>query len=430
MENVTEKALDLINQGCALMAQGKYEFALEKFQTAQEDSPKYIECYTNLGNALSCLERYDEALENFKKGLMLDEKSAIINFDIGNIMYLKGDIAEAIKYYNRADECGTLSADMYDVMAELFIETQDYTQGLRFINRAIKIEPLNGEYYLEKVRIFIEQEKVDEALETLSELNKLLPDVYDAYDMMSEIYTIKQDFNKAMEIVEKGIEKFPEDENMAYLKFRVLCKFEKDEEAIKQLEELREANRIKVRKEDFALLESDIYLREKNIEKAILSLENVSDENYSNSQIAFVLATMYLKLERFDKVISITEKVMQNDDDLFSNSSAKFYHAQAMLHSGKQDEATKEFKAITKEFRKLTILNPGFYEGYTYRLLAHKELKEYEEALDIAEYMKNLFSDRPDGYVFKYIIYKDMGKLDEAEEEKKKALDIDPAFVF
>ena len=430
MENVTEKALDLINQGCALMAQGKYEFALEKFQTAQEDSPKYIECYTNLGNALSCLERYDKALENFKKGLMLDEKSAIINFDIGNIMYLKGDIAEAIKYYNRADECGTLSADMYDVMAELFIETQDYTQGLRFINRAIKIEPLNGEYYLEKVRIFIEQEKVDEALETLSELNKLLPDVYDAYDMMSEIYTIKQDFNKAMEIVEKGIEKFPEDENMAYLKFRVLCKFEKDEEAIKQLEELREANRIKVRKEDFALLESDIYLREKNIEKAILSLENVSDENYSNSQIAFVLATMYLKLERFDKVISITEKVMQNDDDLFSNSSAKFYHAQAMLHSGKQDEATKEFKAITKEFRKLTILNPGFYEGYTYRLLAHKELKEYEEALDIAEYMKNLFSDRPDGYVFKYIIYKDMGKLDEAEEEKKKALDIDPAFVF
>ena len=48
MENVTEKTLDLINQGCALMAQEKYESALEKFQLAQEDSPKYIECYTNL----------------------------------------------------------------------------------------------------------------------------------------------------------------------------------------------------------------------------------------------------------------------------------------------------------------------------------------------------------------------------------------------
>ncbi len=55
MENVSEKALDLINQGCALMAQEKYEFALEKFQVAQEDSPKYIEYYTNLGNVLSCL---------------------------------------------------------------------------------------------------------------------------------------------------------------------------------------------------------------------------------------------------------------------------------------------------------------------------------------------------------------------------------------
>lgn len=430
MENVSEKALDLINQGCALMAQEKYEFALKKFQAAQEDSPKYVECYTNLGNVLSCLERYDEALDNFKKGLMLNEKSALVNFDIGNIMYLKGDTAEAMKYYNRADECGTLTADMYDVIAELFIETQDYTQGLRFINRAIKLEPLNGEYYLEKIRIFIEQEKVDEALETLSELNKILPDVYDAYDMMSEIYTIKQEFNKAMEIVEEGIKKFPEDENLAYLRFRVLCKFKKDDEAIKYLKELRENHKISTRKEDFALLEADIYLREKNVEKAIASLENVRDENYSNSQIAFVLATMYLKLERFEEVISITEKVEENEDDLFSNSSAKFYHAQAMLHSGKKDEALKEFKAITKEFRKLTILNPGFYEGYTYRLLAHKELKEYEEALDIAEYMKNLFSDRPDGYVFKYIIYKDMGKLDDAEYEKKEALAIDPTFVF
>lgn len=55
MENVSEKALDLINQGCALMAQEKYEFALEKFQVAQEGSSKYIEYYANLGNVLSCL---------------------------------------------------------------------------------------------------------------------------------------------------------------------------------------------------------------------------------------------------------------------------------------------------------------------------------------------------------------------------------------
>jgi len=87
MQNATENSLDLINQGCALMAQQQYEKALEKFLLAQKDSPKYIDCYVNLGNVFSCLEKYDDALENFKKALMLDEKSSSILFDIGNIMY-------------------------------------------------------------------------------------------------------------------------------------------------------------------------------------------------------------------------------------------------------------------------------------------------------------------------------------------------------
>jgi len=44
--------------------------------------------------------------------------------------------------------------------------------------------------------------------------------------------------------------------------------------------------------------------------------------------------------------------------------------------------------------------------------------------------MKNLFPDRPDGYVFKYTIYKDMNDMEKAEQEKREALNIDPSFVF
>ena len=44
MQNVSENSLDLINQGCALMAQQQYEQALAKFLLAQKDSPKYIDC--------------------------------------------------------------------------------------------------------------------------------------------------------------------------------------------------------------------------------------------------------------------------------------------------------------------------------------------------------------------------------------------------
>lgn len=429
MQNFTENSLDLINQGCALMAQQQYEVALEKFLLAQSDSPKYIECYINLGNVYSCLEKYDDALENFKKALMLDEKSSTVLFDIGNVLYLKGDTVEAVKYYNKADECGNLTADMCDVIAGLFIDEQDYVQALRYINRAIKLEPMNGEYYLEKARIFIDQQKAEEALETLHELNKLLPDAYEAYDMISEIYTIKKDYENAMEVVEKGLARFPDDVNLTYLKLKVLTSFEKDAEAMEYITALKNSGMYAERETDFALLEADVYLRAKDIEKAVECLETAAKGDYSEQQLGFVLATIYLKSENFDTVIYITEKMLESDSNLFYAASAKFYHAQAKHLRGDSD-AEKELKEITKDFRRITIMNPSFYEGYTYRLLAHKALHEYEEALSLADYMKNLFPDRPDGYVFKYTIYKDMNELEKAEQEKIEALNIDPSFVF
>ena len=429
MENYTEYSLDLINQGCALMAQQNYQAALEKFLLAQKASPKYPECYINLGNAYSCLEKYDNALENFKKALMLDEKSSEVLFDIGNIMYLKGDIVEAIKYYNRADECGNLSADMCDVIAGLFIDEQDYVQALRYINRAIKQEPMNGKLYLEKAQIFIDQQRAEEAIETLCELNRLLPDAYEAYDMLSEIYIIKKDYNNAINVVELGLARFNDDENLAYLKLKVLTSFEKDTEAMEYVIALKKNGKYYKREVDFALLEADIFLRAQRIDKAVECLENAAKGNYSEQQLAFVLATIYFKLENFDKVIYITEKMLEAESNLFYAASAKFYHAQAKYIRGGED-AEKELREITKEFRRITILNSSFYEGYIYRLLAHKSLREFEEALELADYMKNLFPDRPDGYVFKYTIYKDMNETEKAEQEKREALNIDPSFVF
>lgn len=430
MHNVTENALDLINQGSALMAQENYEAALELFKKAQQDSPKFIECYINLGNAYSCLDRHDEALDSFKKALMLDENNAAVLFDMGSTLYLKGEVAEAIKYYNKADETGKLSADMYDMIAELFMEEGDYVQALRYLNRAIKLNPTNGEYYLQKTKIFIDQQKPAEALETLHELNRILPDAYEAYDMLSQIYTMQKDYDNAMKIIEKGILRFPEDASLAYLKLKVLCQFQKDKEAKEFIAQLKNNGMYAKRAEDCAMLEAEIYLRASDVDQAIACLEAAANGDYSNQHLAFVLATIYFKSMKFDKVIEITDQMMKQDIELFYTASAQFYHAQAVAQSGKKAEAEKEFREITKAFRRMTIMNPSFYEGYVYRLLAHKELKEFDEALNLAQYMKNLFPDRPDGYVFEYAIYVETGDKEKAEQAKREVQQRDSGFAL
>ena len=213
------------------------------------------------------------------------------------------------------------------------------------------------------------------------------------------------------------------------LKEKVLTSFEKDQDALEYISSLKESGAYYKRETDFTLLEADVYLRGKNLEKAIECLEGAAKGDYSNQQLGFVLSTIYLKSEKFDNVINIAEKMLAAESELFYAASAKFYLAQAKSFRG-DDDAEKVLREITKEFRRITIMNPSFYEGYVYRLLAHKALKEFDEALNLAEYMKNLFPDRPDGYVFKYTIYKDMNDLEKAEQEKREALNIDPSFVF
>lgn len=428
MDIVNEKTLDLLNQGATLMAVEKFSEAVVLFEDAVKESPKFIDCYINLGNAYASTEQYDKAIEILKKGLILDSKNVEVLFGLGNLMYLSGSLTDAIKYYNKAEDTGEMSAEMYDVLADIYHSNDDYTQALRYINKAIQIEPLNGELYLDKVKIFIEQQKSTEAIETLNELNSVLPDAYEAYDMLSEIYIINDDYSNAIATVDKAVERFPEDPNIANLKLKVLVKFQKDNEAKAYIELIKNNGVYNERKEDNALLEADVMLRNNQLEEAALCLENVVDNCYDNSQIAFVLINIYASLNKFDKVEKIASYMMNKDNDVFYDSTALFYHSLALLKQDKEEESKVEMKEALKRIRNYTILDPSFYQGYIYRALLHKELKEYDEAIRLTDYMENLFPERPDGYIIRYGIYLDQGNMDDAEQVKNKIKELDPSF--
>lgn len=428
MKLFNEKTLDLLNQGASLMAVENYSEAVNVFEKAAKESPKFIDCYINLGNAYASIENFDKALEAFKKAQIIESNNVEVLFGLGNLMYLQGNLSEAIKYYNKAEQTGEMNSEMYDVLSDIFMSNDDYTQAIRYINKAIQLDPLNGELYLTKTKIFIDQEKINEAIESLNELNSVLPDAYEAYDMLSEIYIINDDYSNAIATVDKAVERFPEDPNIANLKLKVLVKFQKDDEAKAYIELIKNNGVYNERKEDNALLEADVMLRNNQLEEAALCLENVVDNCYDNSQIAFVLINIYASLNKFDKVEKIASYMMNKDNDVFYDSTALFYHSLALLKQDKEEESKVEMKEALKRIRNYTILDPSFYQGYIYRALLHKELNEYDEAVRLTDYMENLFPERPDGYIIRYGIYLDQGNMDDAEQVKNKIKELDPSF--
>lgn len=93
---------------------------------------------------------------------------------------------------------------------------------------------------------------------------------------------------------------------------------------------------------------------------------------------------------------------------------------------GKTSDANIQFKKAIKKLRKISMSNRTYYEVYIYRALAHKQVKEYDKAIEMAEFIIDLQPEREDGYMILADIYKDMGEEEKSEQQFNIALEKNP----
>lgn len=425
-----EKLQDLMSRGVALMAAGNYENAKELFDQVLKENPRILEAYMSKGDACANLELYDEAIDCFKKALMIDSSFAVAHFSIGSIYVLKEDNLKALEYFNKAAEAGYESAEMYLLMSTIFWNANDEIQAIRNLNRAIKLSPLDGSLRLSKVRMYLNANKFDMALEALDEMEAILPDAYEVYDLKAQIYMGMQKYSEAEAIISKGCTKFPEDANLAAIKLKVLVSIDKDEDAIQQLNLMKRKGLYELVIKDASLQEATLFLKKEKVEEATAVLVNANEKLGYDADIVYILMDIYGKTGKYEELLTWSDKMIANSNNDLYFVTALFFHATALKELARTEESQKEFKAITEKVRKMTIEDPGFYEGYLFRLLAHIDLSEFDEALDLADYVENLYPDRADAHAFRYQVYTKMGKLEDAEREKARAREIDPAFCI
>lgn len=421
-----ERLNDCISQGIMLMSVENYEAAKVEFEEAIRLDPKSQEAYQHLANAYANLEQYEEALAMFKNALILNPGSGEILFSIGNIYLLMDDKLKAIEYYNKAEEEGFKTVLLYQTLASVFYGANDVKQALRNITKAITIEPLNGELRLFKTRIYLADNRYDEALETLDELQKVLPDAFEGYDLKAQILCARGRYDEALAISEAGCKRFPDDANLAITKLKVLVEMEKDEEAFSFIKLMQEKGQDKDVIKDFSIQLSILHLRKQDVEKTLKILQEANESLHGDSDLIYLILDLYSKTGAYENILSTADQLIKMDPGIFYDSTAKYFKAYALDKLGRSEEAYGEYRKLTSYLRRITIDNPSFYEGYIYRLLSHTALKEYEQALELAEYIENLYPDRVDAHAFRYFIYKEQGDIEKSEIEKQKVHEIDP----
>ena len=421
-----EKYNDHISQGVSLMTAANYVAAKKEFQEAIQVNEKSAEAYTHLGNACANLGEFEEALSAFKNVLVIEPSSGEALFSIANIYLLKDEKLKAVEYYNKAEAAGFNRAELYQLLAGIFFDVNDIPQALRNITRAISASPLEGELRLFKARIYLADDKYDEALETLDEMQKILPDAFEAYDLRAQILCAHGKHSEALEICEAGCRRFPHDPNLALSKLKVLVEMGNMEQAKELLHTMKTKGIYEAVLKEAAIQESIICLGEQDTDKTLAVLLSANSKLGGDSDIVYLMLDVYGKTEDYEKTLQISEELIKLNPGVFYESTARYFHAHALDKLGRETEAKAEYKKLTVTLRRTTIDNPAFYEGYIYRLLSHTRIGEFDKALDLAEYIENLYPERADSHTFRYFIYKEQGDMDKAEIERKAALAINP----
>lgn len=410
---------DLLSQGMALMAAENYPAAKDCFEQAIELNPRDKRAYSNMGDAYANLGMYDEAIEAFQKILLLNANDGEALFSIGNVYVLADKKLKAVEFYNKAENAGYTNSQMYQIMASIFFEANDVTQALRNISRAIENEPLNGQLRLYKAQIYLAFNHFDEALENLDEMEKILPDSFETYDMRAQIYCGLQRYDEALSVSQRGIERFPEDVNIVMTRLKVLVIAGKDKDARDLLDKMKENGMYKLAVKDAAIQESILDIKAENYDDAYKALFDANKELDGHPDLVHLLMDLCGKTGKYDKLLIHSEEMINMPCSDFYLATALYFHANALEETGEVEKAKAEYRTLTSRLRKFTINNPAFYEGYLYRLLSHTKIGEFDKALELADYVENLYPDKADAHAFRYFVYKEKGDTELAEKERE-----------
>lgn len=423
-----EKKMELqecMNLGMDYMASGNFNEAILEFQKAISTDAQNIDIYMHLGNAYASLGQFEAAVKAFKTALMFRENDGKALFSIGSVYYLQNDFASAVKYYNKAEKSGYENTDLFMMKAGIFVESEDYTQAIREISKAIKLNPFRGELYNRKIILQVQAKQTDEAMETLQEYLELMPDSLDAYDMSVQLHCMRKEYQKAETVIKSARELFPDDPVIAFLEIKVYIESEQYDKAKEKAEILLSAGVDGEIERKTVIYLATACAKLGNLFEASEALVRYTEKK-KNDEVMYLLMNAYMAENDYEKVKIIAEELKAMECTPSVLGAAKFYYAEALEHTEGMERSAKEYRSLVTELRKMSIQNPGLYEVYIYRLLCHTRLREYDKALELADYLEKTRPDLADGHLYKYHIYKAMGETEKAETEKALVRHINP----
>lgn len=173
--------------------------------------------YNNIDQAIAS---YEKALEYYKEEFYYGEILNAYNIKFNqtqDLMWLDRLIAKG----EEAVRCNPLHPYYYNLLSssygEKYVRTGDETYAQKSIEnskKALKYKPLFADPYNNMAAIYVRQGKYEEATKEMEQASALFPDDSNYLRILGELYQIKGQTNKTIDLFKKAIESNPQNADL------------------------------------------------------------------------------------------------------------------------------------------------------------------------------------------------------------------------
>lgn len=323
----------------------------------------------------------DDALKNNKNNSKL--KKLLASILVSNKNYSRAEIIYKDFLERNPDDVSS-----YNNLAVFYSMTGDKARAEKILRESIDNKLDDEDRILTLIKYLRETKSNDEAIKELKSYvatNRRLGRLKIA---LAELFILNKDKKMAIKVFKEVINDFPEEVTGITARTALASIYISDKNYDDAAKVIEDAFLISPNDPQVNYLRAQFAVRNKDFEKAIISLRIVTKEMPENIDAYILLANIYKKESNNEQVRSTLNSAYENNrgnaDVLLK--LAQYYSSIDVVQS---EKIINEYNALKQKD----------YDGLSLKAAILNRNSKYEEAYKIAEELMSSFSDKPNGYL-------------------------------
>ena len=208
----------LILLGDIYLNDNKDDKALEMYDRAEKMEPDngYLlvskaNYYNRKGYKEKYLDEIRKALSN--KKIDVETKVKILTDYLSDLLQKKENLDQAYQLFSELVDMHPQEESIYSLYAEFLLSQKKYKEAGEQLQVAVDLAPNNKQYWLQLMGVNMQLGELDEVITVGEKALTYIPDAAEIYMYMGSGYAMQKDYDKAIDILKRGISHLDENNN-------------------------------------------------------------------------------------------------------------------------------------------------------------------------------------------------------------------------